>query len=81
MEELQKFLDQILYDGYRLRDVALGIVIAGIIIILTKKLLRAMKVSKTEEYSIKIKCRKCGWEGEVGKYARICPRCGRKAAA
>ncbi|MBI3353382.1 MAG: glycerophosphodiester phosphodiesterase [Nitrospirae bacterium] len=61
-------------------EIALGIVLAGIIIILTKKLLRAMKASKTEEYSIRIKCRKCGWEGEVAKYARICPRCGRKAA-
>ena len=46
MEELQKLLDQIIYDGYRLRDIALGIVLAGIIIILTKKLLRAMKASK-----------------------------------
>ncbi len=46
MEELQRFLDQIIYDGYRLRDIALGIVLAGIIIILTKKLLRAMKASK-----------------------------------
>lgn len=78
MEELQRFLDQIIYDGYRLRDIALGIVLAWIIIILTKKLLHAMKASKTEEYSIRIKCPKCGWEGKVGKYARICPRCGRK---
>ncbi|MEK6682089.1 MAG: hypothetical protein AABY79_09030 [Nitrospirota bacterium] len=79
MEELQKLLDQIIYDGYRLRDIALGIVLAGIIIILTKKLLRAMKASKEPKYSTRIKCRKCGWEGEVAKYARICPRCGRKA--
>ncbi len=79
MEELQKLLDQIIYDGYRLRDVALGIVIAGIIIILTKKLLRAMKASKEPKYTTRIRCRKCGWEGEVAKYAQICPRCGKKA--
>ncbi|MBI5042801.1 MAG: hypothetical protein HZC10_03005 [Nitrospirae bacterium] len=78
MEELQKLLDQIIYDGYRLRDIALGIVLAGIFIILLRKLIWAMKASKTEEYSIRIKCPKCGWEGKVGKYARICPRCGRK---
>lgn len=77
MENLQNFLDQIIYDGYRLRDVAIGIVIAGIIIILAKKLLRSIKASKQPRYSVKIKCRKCGWEGEVAKYARICPRCGK----
>lgn len=80
MEELQRFLDQIIYDGYRLRDIALGIVLAGIIIILLRKLLRAMKASKEPKYSTRIRCRKCGWEGEVAKYAQICPRCGRKAA-
>lgn len=79
MEDIQRFLDQIIYDGYRLRDVALGIIIAGIFIILVRKLLRAMKTSKQPRYNTRIKCRKCGWEGEVAKYARICPRCGRKA--
>ncbi len=79
MEELQRFLDQIVYNGYRIRDVALGIVLAGIFIILLRKLLHAIKASKEPKYNIKIKCPKCGWEGEVGKYVRICPRCGRKA--
>jgi rRNA maturation protein Nop10 len=78
MEELQRFLDQIIYDGYRLRDIALGLVILGIIIILTKKLLRAVRASKDEGYTISVICRRCGWKGRISKYAKKCPQCGKK---
>jgi predicted Zn-ribbon and HTH transcriptional regulator len=68
-------MDKIVFGDYTVQDL---LVIAGVIIgvlVLLALLKRIFSRSKSEVYAQKARCDKCGWQGQVSKYAGRCPQC------
>jgi hypothetical protein len=59
-----------LLDAIKYAGAGLG---ALIILSITKKLLFTKKDSL--QHARAYHCKKCGWQGNVGAYARACPKC------
>lgn len=68
-------MDQVLFGTTTVKEVLLigGGVIAGIfLLILIGKIFGG---KKKEEHFQNVSCSKCGWQGQVSKFAGRCPKC------
>lgn len=68
-------MDTIIFGGFTLKTIlifaGIGLVVIFSLIFLVK-LLSPKKISAHVEIET---CKKCGWEGQVSRYAGRCPKC------
>lgn len=67
-------MDQIIFGDYTLKDL---LIVAGAVVglVLLIVLLKAVfKKDKASDHHQSVACR-CGWRGQVSKYAGRCPKC------
>jgi hypothetical protein len=70
-------LDKIIYADYTVQD---ALMIAGIVIgllILFSVLKKIFRTEKTHHYMQIVRCKDCGWQGQVSRYAGRCPGCNK----
>ena len=72
-EAITDLLNYEIFGGVTVVHVIAAVVSIVILSIIWKKLFT--KKERPDVYE-KIKCQKCGWEGEVSKYHAVCRRCG-----
>jgi len=68
-------MDKVVFGDYTVQDL---LVITGVIVgalVLLALLKKIFSRSKSEVYAQKAQCTRCGWQGQVSKYAGRCPRC------
>ena len=67
-------MKQIIFAGYTLQQILIfaGVVIA--ILVVLSWLKKLLSGRQADPHSQQVKCR-CGWQGQVSRYAGRCPRC------
>ncbi|QTA87240.1 hypothetical protein [Desulfonema magnum] len=68
-------MDTIVFGNYSVQDVliAAGVIIA--LLILISAVRKLFKKEKVSEHIQVIRCKNCGWRGQVSRYAGRCPKC------
>jgi predicted Zn-ribbon and HTH transcriptional regulator len=52
---------------------------ATVVLLVGRALLRRLRRRRADPLRPTVRCSACGWQGQVGKYARRCSRCGSSA--
>ncbi len=68
-------LDTIVFGNYSIQDlIVYGGIAIGVLIVLTilKKLFTG---KETSEHVQVTRCKNCGWQGQISRYAGVCPKC------
>ena len=70
-------MDTIIFGNYTLQQILIVVgIIVGVSILLkiVKKLFSSDKVDRHHQI---VKCRSCGWNGQVSRHAGVCPKCNK----
>jgi hypothetical protein len=68
-------LDKILILDYTVQDALLAAGIGFGILILFSVLKKVFKTEKVKPYMQTVRCKDCGWQGQVSRHAGRCPGC------
>jgi len=72
MASITDYLNFEIYAGITVSHVIAAVVLILVISFVWKKL---KKKDRPDVYE-KVRCKKCGWTGEVSKYHKVCRNCG-----
>ncbi len=70
-------MDKIVFSGYTVQDllIAGGVIVALLVVF---KILKGLfKKKETSEHVQVTRCKNCGWQGQISKYAGVCPKCNK----
>ncbi len=70
-------MDRIVFGNYTLQQILIVVgIVVGVVILfkIVKKLFSSDKIDRHHQI---VKCRGCGWEGQVSRHAGRCPKCNK----
>ena len=68
-------MEQVVFGDYTVQDILLVAGAVVVLLVLLGILKRIFSRSKSDVYAQAARCSRCGWQGQVSKYAGRCPRC------
>jgi len=70
-------MNTIVFGNYTLQQI---LIVAGIVVgvvIFLKIIKKLFSSDKVDQHHQIVKCRSCGWKGQVSRHAGICPKCNK----
>jgi len=70
-------LDTIVFGNYTLQQILIVVGIVIGVVILLKMIQKLFSSDKVDRHHQMVKCRSCGWKGQVSRHAGRCPKCNK----
>ncbi len=68
-------MDTIVFGNFTVQNMMVAAAVGIGIFVFLPVLRRFLRRKETPIYAQQVRCKECGWQGEVSKHAGRCPRC------